>query len=132
MQEDTIDFVTSQPAAGPLFSIVLGELCSFSVATFRQETGRYAEGGGDGGLTRATMRAACGLLAEDVAFHPDGAGRPRPGADGGDRGWLLGDEEGLDWCHVSPREAVPGERLGLLLGAPRQQVAPGGVAEGAG
>ena len=30
------------------------------------------------------------------------------------------------------REALPGEGLGLLLGAPRQQVAPGRVAEGAG
>ena len=29
------------------------------------------------------------------------------------------------------REALPGERLGLLLGAPRQQVALGRVAEGA-
>ena len=40
-------------------------------------------------------------------------------------GWLLGDEEGL------VREALPGERLGPLLGVPRQQVAPGRVAEGA-
>ena len=29
------------------------------------------------------------------------------------------------------REALPGERVGLLLGVPRQQVAPGRVAEGA-
>ena len=57
-------------------------LQDFSVATFRQKIERYAEGGGDGGLTRATMRAACGLPAEDVALHPDGAGHgvaPRPG-----------------------------------------------------
>ena len=74
MQEDMKDFVTSQPVAGALFSVVLGELCDFSVATFRQKNERYAEGGGDGGLTRVSMREACGLLAEDVALHPDGAG----------------------------------------------------------
>ena len=82
MQEDMKDFVTLQPAAGALFTIVLSELCDFSVATFEQKVERYAEGGGDGGLTRATMRVACGLPAEDVALHPDGAGHgvaPRPG-----------------------------------------------------
>ena len=81
--QDMKDFVTSQPAAGALFTVVLDELCDFSVATFQQKIERYAEGGGDGGLTRATMRAACGLPAEDVALHPDGAGHavaPRPGA----------------------------------------------------
>ena len=31
---DMKDFVTSQPAAGALFTVVLGELCDFSVATF--------------------------------------------------------------------------------------------------
>ena len=63
MQKDMTDFVTSQPAAGALFTVVLGELSDFSVENFRQKIGRYAEGG-DGGLTRETMRAACGLLAE--------------------------------------------------------------------
>ena len=79
MQEDMNDFVTSQPAAGAQFTIVLGELCDFSVATFQQQIERYAEGGGDGGLTRA----ACGLPAEGVALHQGGAGHvvaPRPGA----------------------------------------------------
>ena len=57
------------------------------------------------------MRAACGLPAEDVALHPDGAGHgvaPRPGAGVVETvaarqvpGWLLGDEEGLVRCHVS-------------------------------
>ena len=67
LMEDVKDFVTSQPAAGALFTIVLCELCDFSVATFRQQIERCAEGGGDGRFTRATMRAACGLPAEDVA-----------------------------------------------------------------
>ena len=85
--------MTSQPAAGALCTIVLGELCDFSVATFRHKIERCAEGGGDGGLTRATTRAACGLPAEDVVLHPDGArhgGAPRPGAGrGGEAGtWL--------------------------------------------
>ena len=112
IQEDTKDFVTSQPAAGALFTIVLKELCDLGVATFWQKIERYTdEGGGDGGLTKATMPAACGLPAEDVAVHPDGAGHgvaPWPGAGVvqtvGARqvpGWLLGDEEGLVRCHVS-------------------------------
>ena len=106
-QEDMKDFVTSQPAAGALFTIVFSELCDFSVATFQQKIEKYAEGG-DGGLTRATV--ACGLPAEDVALHPDGAGHrvaSRPGAGVGTvaarhvPGWLLGDEEGLVRCRVS-------------------------------
>ena len=34
VQEGTKDFVTSQPAAGALFTVVLGELCDCCVATF--------------------------------------------------------------------------------------------------
>ena len=82
-RRDLKDFVTSQPAAGALFTIVLSELCDFGVATFRHKIESYAEGGGDGGLTRATMRTACGLPAEDVALNQEGAGHmfgPRPGA----------------------------------------------------
>ena len=103
--------MTSQPAAGALFTSVLSELCDFGVATFRHKIERYAEGGGDGGLTRATMRTACGLPAEDVALNQEGAGHmfgPRPGAGVVQTvaarqvlGWLLGDEEGLIQCHVS-------------------------------
>ena len=62
-----------------------------------------------------------------MALHPDGAGHgvaPRPGVGVVETvaarqvpGGLLGDEEGL------VREALPGERLGPLLGVPRQQVA---------
>ena len=63
-------FVTSQPAAGALFTVVLGDLCDFSVASFRRKIERCAEGGGDGGLTRATMRAACGLPAEVTRLVP--------------------------------------------------------------
>ena len=87
------------------------ELCDFRVATFLQKIERFAEGGMDGGLTKATMRKACGLPVEDVALHPDGAGHgvaPRPGAGVVDTvaarqvpGWLLGDEEGLVQYHVS-------------------------------
>ena len=93
--------MTSQPAAGALFTIVLCELCDFSVATFQQQIEKYAEGG-DGGFTRATMPAACGLPAEDVALHPDGAGHGVAPAGVVETvaarqvpGWLLGDEEGL-------------------------------------
>ena len=85
-----------------------------------------------------TTRAACGLSAEDVALHPDGASHgvaPRPGA-GGDRGgetgaWLPGGRRRRA-CPVlcASREALP--RQELLLGGPRQQVAPRRVAEGAG
>ena len=108
MQEEVKDFVTSRPAAGALFTIVLGELCDFSVAAFRRKIERYAEGGGDGGLTRTTMRATCGLTwpstrTAPVTGLPLGrawdvvvtvAARQVPG-------WLLGDEEGLVRCHVS-------------------------------
>ena len=69
--QDMNDFVTSQPAAGALFTVVLGELCDFSA--LRPSGKRLKgtlEGGGHGGLTRATTRAACGLPAEDVALHP--------------------------------------------------------------
>ena len=90
MQEDVKDLVTSQPAAGALFTIVFGDLCDFSFATFRQKIERCAEGGGDGGLTRATMRAACGLPAGGRGPPPRRRrSRGRPSARrgrGGDRG----------------------------------------------
>ena len=102
------DFVTAQPAAGALFTIVLCELGDFRVATFPQKTEKHAASGGDGGLTRATTRAACGLLAEDVALLPDGADQGVAPAGVVETvaarqvpGWLLGDEEGLVRCHVS-------------------------------
>ena len=57
MQEDTKDFVRSKPAAGALFTILMGHLSLFSVDRFREKFQSYA----DGGLTRATMRLACGL-----------------------------------------------------------------------
>ena len=47
---------------------------SCATSALRPSGKRLNEGGGDGGLIRATMCAACGLPAEDVAFHPDGAG----------------------------------------------------------
>ena len=79
MQEDVKDFVTSQPAAGALFTVVLGELCDFlALRPSGERLKGTLEGGGDGGLTRATTRAACGLPAEDVALHPDGANHGSP------------------------------------------------------
>ena len=83
------DFVTSQPAAGALFTIVLGELCDFGVATFRQKIERYTEGGGtrshQGGL-----RARCG--GSGLSFGGRRS-RGRPSARrgrGGDRGGEAG------------------------------------------
>ena len=134
MQEDMKEFVTSQPAAGALFTIVLGELCDSSVATFWQQIEKHAAGGRDGGLTRATMRAACG---EDAALHRDGGGHgvalpARRGDRGGEAvSWLAaGRRKGGCFVPCVSREALPGERLGLLVGAPRQQVAPGREARG--
>ena len=45
LMEDVKDVVTSQPAAGALFTVFFGELCDFSVATFQQKIDRHAEGG---------------------------------------------------------------------------------------
>ena len=44
-----------------------GDLAGFSVDRFRAKIESYADGGGDGGLTRSTMRLACGLQQEPVA-----------------------------------------------------------------
>ena len=60
MQEDMKDFVTSKPATSALFSILMSDLSQFSVDRFRGKIESDADGGGDGGLTRATMRLACG------------------------------------------------------------------------
>ena len=141
VQQDMKDFVTSQPAAGALLTIVLGELCDFlALRPSGKRLKDTLEGGGDGGVRRATTRAACGLPAEDVALHPDGASHavaPRPGRGGdrvGEAGTWLAPWRRRGACPVPcvSREALPGERLGLQLGEPRQQVAPGRVAEGAG
>ena len=80
MQEDMKDFVTSPPAAGALFTIIMGDLSDFS-----EKLEKYADGGGDGGLTRATMRSlACpsqkrrrqSLCPSHVSRHaPVGAAR---------------------------------------------------------
>ena len=58
------------------------------------------------------------------------ARRGRGGDRGGEAGvWLVqGDEDGLVRCHVS----LVKHCLGLLLGVPRQQIAPGRVAESGG
>ena len=120
MQEDMKDFVTSQPAAGALFTVV-GELCYFSVATFHQKLEKYAEGG-DGGLTRATMRVACGLPAEDVALHPDGASHGSPFVQA--RAWWRPWRRGRHLVPCVSREALTGERLGHHVSRLRQEVWP--------
>ena len=77
MQENMKDFVTSSPAAGALFTIIMGDLSDFSVVAFRDKLEKYADGCGDGGLTRATMRSACGLPAEEAAPPaPDSSAGP--------------------------------------------------------
>ena len=37
MQEDMKDFVTSQPAAGALFRMLMGDLSQFGVGSFRKK-----------------------------------------------------------------------------------------------
>ena len=49
MQEDMEDFVTSMPAAGALFTTLMGDLSQFSVDRFREKIEPYAVGGGDAG-----------------------------------------------------------------------------------
>ena len=110
MQEDMKDFVTSQPAAG-LFTVVLGELCDFGVATFRQKIGGYTEGGGDGGLTRATTRVACGL-------HLDSGHGVAPWPAAGVVETLAARQ--VPGCWATKR----GLSSAMWLGVPRQQVAP--------
>ena len=65
---------------------------------------------------------------------PITARRWRGGDRGGEAGTWLAAGRRRGACPVPrvSREALPGERLGLLLGAPRQQVAPGLVTESAG
>ena len=121
------DLVTSQPAAGALFTIVRGELFYSGVATVRQKIERHAEGGGDGGLTLATtrgLRAPCGGRGlppgQRQSRDRPSARRARGGDRGGEAGtWLAG---------ACPEPCVSRE---ALLGVPRQHVAPGRVAEGA-
>ena len=52
----------------------MGDLAGFSVDRFRAKIESYADGGGDGGLTRSTMRLACGLQQEPVAPVSTGGG----------------------------------------------------------
>ena len=56
--EDMKDLVTSKPAAGALFTILMGDLSQFREDRFREKIESYADGGGNGGLTRAMMRSA--------------------------------------------------------------------------
>ena len=138
MQEDMKDFVTSKHAAGALFTMIFSDLADFSVASFRAKIERCADGGGDGGLTRATMRAASGLPVEDADLRPPraaGGTGQRPGADVvetvGARQVRAPSERPREPQAVprDSRQTLPGERLGLLLGAPRQQTAAARAAQ---
>ena len=62
---DMKGFVTSRPAASALLIMIVGHMDRYSVSDLHQRMEDYADGGGDGDLTRATMRLACGL---PVAF----------------------------------------------------------------
>ena len=111
MQEDMKDFVTSQPAAGALFTVVLGELCDFSVATFWRKIETCAEGGGDGGLT-----APCGGRGLPSGQHRSrglSVRRRRGGDRSGEAGtsFALGRRRGACPVPFVFREALPGERL---------------------
>ena len=86
MQEDMKDFVTSKPAAGALFTILMGDLSQFSVGRFREKIESYADGGGDGGLTRATMRSASALEQELNTAGSSGGPVHAPGTPGLDIG----------------------------------------------
>ena len=133
------DFVTSQPAAGALFAIVLGELCDFSVPNFRRKFERYAEGGGDGGLTRGDR-----ARGSPRRLRGPPPGRPLSrGPLGQARAWwkpwrrpawlAAGRRPGAcSVCHVSLVKHCPERGWDFCSGAPRQQVAPGRVAESGG
>ena len=89
MQEDMKDLMTSKPAAGALFTILVGDLSQFSVDRFREKIETYADGGGDGGLARATTRLACGLDQEPHAPGSTGGPVHAPGT----HGLHIGDQE---------------------------------------
>ena len=77
--------MTSQPAAGALFTIVLGELCDFSVATFWQKTERHVGG-------RRGQRSHKGHHARGLRALCGGRGPP-PG-----RRRSRGRQSGQAWC----------------------------------
>ena len=136
MQEDVRrDFVTSQPAAGALFTVVLGELCDF--LALRPSGNRLKGALRAAGTAISALRPRAQLAGSlrrtwpstrtaPVTLSP--LGQARAVAARQVPGWLLGDEEGACPVPCVSRE----ERLGLLLGVQRQQVAPGRVAQGAG
>ena len=98
MQEDMKDFVTSNPAAGAMFTILMGDLSQLSVDRFREKIESYADGGGDGGCTRATMRFACGLEPELHTPGPTGGPLHAPGSPGLD--WSRRSGGGICWVQA--------------------------------
>ena len=88
------DFVTSQPAAGALFTIVLSELCDFSVAT----SGKRLKGRLRAAGTAVSPGPPCARLAGSLRRRWPStrtAKRGRGGDHGGEAGtWLLLGDEG--------------------------------------
>ena len=109
MQEDVRrDFVTSQPAAGALFTVVLGELCDF--LALRPSGNRLKGALRAAGTAISALRPRAQLAGSlrrtwpstrtaPVTLSP--LGQARAVAARQVPGWLLGDEEGLVRCHVS-------------------------------
>ena len=141
MQEDMKDFVTSKPAAGVLFTILLGDLLQFSVDRFREKIESYADGGGDGGFTRGSMRLACGLGQE---LHAPGSTRGPAHAPGDGPGLNMEPQTGGGICWLQAGSFRRSERTGQnaavscffdvtlpqcwagpLLGVPGQQASTG-------
>ena len=67
------DFVTSQGAVAAFLRVLEGFLMTKSAADCREIIEGYVVGGGDGGLTRTVMRAACGLSLDGPPQPPSRA-----------------------------------------------------------
>ena len=82
------DFLKSGPCVVASLRLLLGWMAEKTEQQRRETIENYAVHGGDGGLTEATMRAACGLSLQDVetahaAVTPGGMpAAPPPSASG--------------------------------------------------
>ena len=72
------EFLTSPGAVGAFLRMLEGFLLTRSTLDCREIIESYVVGGGDGGLTRGVMRAACGLPYDDGALHHQGHGVAQP------------------------------------------------------
>ena len=68
---DLKDFLASPAAAAAMLRIITGFASRHTLKDLRKVLYNYAEGGGDGGLTRATMRKSCSLPAESKKARRD-------------------------------------------------------------